>query len=457
MSDHVQGGRIRRFAKFASAAALTAKDLLAAEAKRRILDRDAAAAGAPLEETAARLVSVLGELKGAATKLGQFVALVDQSTFPEEARRVLARLLSQAPHRMTRDQAAEVVARELGRPPEEIFRDFSEEPIAAASMGQVHAARLPDGREVVVKIQYPGVEKSIESDLSNVGLLAKGLSLAGGLLDGRIYLDEIAETLRRELDYREEARQLEEYRAAARPWADRLAVPEVIEPFSAQRVITLERFRGPTLFEFAQDESRSDEARLAIAVRLCEAIWGPFLRERLIHADPHPGNYIVLPDGRLGVLDFGATKRLSVPFAIAYWRLVKVALAGGQADILALLTSAGFDMRGDPTELGLWLRALAEICERPIRCDHYDWHACRIAADCRDHFARNVGTMLRCRAPAEGVMFYRAAAGAAGDFRLLRAKGDFRSALRRLAAVAEANLEPALREAGGPGLFPAAG
>ncbi|HVY60153.1 MAG TPA: AarF/UbiB family protein, partial [Planctomycetota bacterium] len=185
-----------------------------------------------------------------------------------------------------------------------------------------------------------------------------------------------------------------------------------------------------------------------------QTIWGPFLRERLIHADPHPGNFIVLPDGRLGVLDFGATKRLSVPFALAYWRLVKAALAGGRADVLGLLMSAGFDMKGDSGELDLWLHALSEIVERPIRADHYDWEACRIAIDCRDLFARNVGTMLRCRAPAEGVMFYRAAAGAAGDFRLLKAKGDFRGALRDLVGVAEKHLEPALREAGGPELFP---
>jgi predicted unusual protein kinase regulating ubiquinone biosynthesis (AarF/ABC1/UbiB family) len=451
MSDHVQGGRFRRFAKFASVAALTAKDLLAAEAKRRVLDP--AKADAPLENTAARLVAVLGELKGAATKLGQFVSLVDQDTFPEEARRVLSKLLSQAPHRMTRDQAAEVVARELGKPPEELFRDFSEAPLAAASMGQVHAAKLADGRDVVVKIQYPGVGKSIESDLANVALLAKGLSLAGSLLDGRAYLDEIAETLRRELDYEEEARQLEAYRAAARPWLDRLAVPEVIAPLSAKRVITLERFRGPTLFEFAADPARGAEERFQAAARLVAAIWGPFLRERLIHADPHPGNYIVLEDGRLGVLDFGATKRLSVPFALAYWRMVKAALAGERADILPLLTAAGFDMRGDRAELSLFLHALADICERPIRRDHYDWDVCRIAADCRDHFARHVGTMLRCRAPAEGVMFYRAAAGAAGDFRLLKAKGEFRAVLRALADTAEATLEPALREAGGPDLF----
>jgi predicted unusual protein kinase regulating ubiquinone biosynthesis (AarF/ABC1/UbiB family) len=444
MDDHVPGGRIRRFAKFASAAALTAKDLLAAEARLR-LGADPVKTEAALVPAAARLVAVLGELKGAATKLGQFLSLVDQDTFPEEARRVLARLLSQTPHRMTREMAGEVIARELGAPPEELFCEFSEEPFAAASMGQVHAARLRDGREVAVKIQYPGVERSIEADLKNVGLLLRGLSFASDLLDGRAYLDEIAATLRRELDYREEARQLEEYRAAAAPWRG-LAVPEVMGELTTERVITLERFRGPTLLDFAQDERTPEEARFHVASRLVEAIWGPFLRERLIHADPHPGNYIVLADGRLGVLDFGATKRLSAPFVRAYWIMVEAALAGGRAPIFDLLLGAGFDIQGDRAALDAWLHGLAEICERPIRRSFYDWEACRIAADCRDHFARHMGLALRCRAPAEGIMFYRAAAGAAGDFRLLRAKGDFRSVLADLVRRARETRAPELEE-----------
>ncbi len=269
MKDHVEGGRFRRFAKLASVAALTARDLLAAEARRRVLRRD-------------------------------------QDTFPEEVRRVLGRLLSQAPHPLARDQAAEVVARELGAPPEEAFASFAGEPMAAASMGQVHAATLRDGRDVVVKIQYPGVKRSIEADLRNVGLFARGLALAGDLFDGRSYLEEIAATLRCELDYEEEARQLEEYRAVAAPWAGRLAVPEVIRTHTSKRVLALERLRGPTLFEFAHDEGRSAAERFEVAARLVEAIWGPFLR-------------------------------LSAPFTRAYWALVEAALAGERADILALL------------------------------------------------------------------------------------------------------------------------
>jgi predicted unusual protein kinase regulating ubiquinone biosynthesis (AarF/ABC1/UbiB family) len=442
MADHVEGGRIRRFARFATVAARTTGDLLKAGAKKRLLntDEDEALATA-LEPTAARLVEVLGSLKGAATKLGQFVSLVDQDTFPEEARKVLTKLLSQAPHRMTYEQAGEVFAAELGEPPEELFESFGEEPFASASMGQVHAARTKDGREVVCKIQFPGVEKAIESDLKNMNLLVKGLSLAGGVLDGREYAEEIAQTLRIELDYRQEVEQLEAYKRAVAPW-EGLYVPEVVPELSATRVLTLERLNGPTLLDFSHDESRTKDERYQIACRLVEAVWGPFLREGLIHADPHPGNYIVLEDGRLGVLDFGATKRLSPPFVSAYWRMLTAGLRGDRPAIVPMLELAGFDLRGDPDAMEEWIQVLAEICERPVRNEDYDWGACRISADCKAHFTKNVTKVLRCRAPQEGLMFYRASAGAAGDFRLMRAHGDFRAAARSFMEVARSTIAP---------------
>jgi predicted unusual protein kinase regulating ubiquinone biosynthesis (AarF/ABC1/UbiB family) len=448
LGDHVEGGRIKRFAQFAGVAARTTRDLLAAEARKRLLKQGDERIDDVLAPTAERLVRVLGGLKGAATKLGQFVSLVDQDTFPEEARRVLARLMSQAPHRMPYETVGEVVARELGAPPEELFEDFSEEPFAAASLGQVHAATLSDGRRVVVKVQYPGVDRAIESDLKNVGFLAKGLSLAGGLLDGREYMDEIASTLRRELDYREEVAQLEAWRDAARPWA-KLVVPQVIGERSAERVLTLERLEGPTLLAFAEDEANGPEARYEIAVRLVEATWGPFLREGLVHADPHPGNYIALPDGRLGVLDFGATKRLSPRFVLAYWRIVLDTLEGREPPIIEVLEGAGFEVQGDREKTVAWLRDLTAIVDRPVLQPEYDWGACRISADCRDLFARSVGTWIRFRAPIESLMFYRSAAGVAGDFRLLRAKGDFRGALVRLADTARAHLGDQLARAHG--------
>src|SRR5204862_2296438 len=130
-------------------------------------------------------------------------------------RSVVAKLLSQAPERMELAQVVEVIRAELGKPPDQLFAEFTAEPMAAASLGQVHAARLHDGREVVVKVQYPGVEKALQNDLANAAVLVRGFALAGDALDGRPYYDELRTALLRELDYGQEAAQADAYRQAA--------------------------------------------------------------------------------------------------------------------------------------------------------------------------------------------------------------------------------------------------
>jgi predicted unusual protein kinase regulating ubiquinone biosynthesis (AarF/ABC1/UbiB family) len=310
-------------------------------------------------------------------------------------------------------------------------------------MGQVHGATTLDGRDVVVKIQFPGIDKAIESDLRNVALLARSLSFAGNLLDGRGYAEEIAATLRRELDYKEEIRQLEQFRTAAAPWPE-LVIPQPLPELSTTRVLVLERLRGPTMLQVAQDPETPADVRLRVSSQLVTATWGPFLRARLVHADPHPGNYIVLPDGRLGVLDFGATKVLSVPFTLAYWQILDACMHGEPMDLTAILSSAGFEIQGEPERLARYLQDLARIIERPLRDVDYDWAACRITPDVRDLTQRNALTALRCRAPDESLSFYRAAAGVAGDLRMLRSRGDFQSVMAQLMATARAHLEPEL-------------
>src|SRR5690348_5678637 len=236
--DHVASGRLRRLSRLAYLTARTTGDLLAAQARRKLSGADVP--HEDLRKAGERILATLGELKGAALKLGQALAM-DPDALPEEARSVVARLLSQAPQRMDFAQVAEVVEAELGKPPAELFASFSEEPLAAASLGQVHAARMHDGREVVVKVQYPGVDKALESDLANAAVLVRGFALTGSAsLDGRPYYDEMRASLLRELDYREEAAQAEAYREAASRYPE-LVVPSVIRERSGQRVICLER------------------------------------------------------------------------------------------------------------------------------------------------------------------------------------------------------------------------
>lgn len=446
--DHVKGGRLGRMARLAGVAARTGKDLVAARVKARF-DGDDAHLGRALEPTAQRMVEVLGEMKGAATKLGQFLSMADQEAFPEEARRVLHRLLDQTPQRMDAGKAREVVRRELGDAPEALFADWEDEPFASASMGQVHRATLHDGRAVVVKLQFPGVESAIESDIQNAAMMAKGLAIGGGIFDTREYVDEIAATLRRELDYAEELVQLRAYRDALAPWADQLVVPEPVESMCTGRLLVLERLEGPTLHRFAElpeGEGATPEARFRVASQLVAAIWGPFLRQGLIHADPHPGNYIVLPDGRLGVLDFGATRQLSEGFTLAYWDIVGRALRREPTDFVDILSRIDFGFPKDRERASHWVDALAHIVERPIREPYYDWARDQIGPDCRRHVQSEVAVAMGVRGPPESLMFYRAAVGAAGDFRLLRAAGDFRSVLREVMQRAWSAMEPELRE-----------
>src|SRR4051794_6903538 len=300
--EHVPSGRLKRLSRLAYLTARTTGDLIASQARRRLSGEDVP--HDDLKKAGERILATLGELKGAALKLGQALAM-DPDALPEEARSVVAKLLSQAPQRMDFESVVQVIRSELGKHPDELFRSFDREPMAAGSLGQVHGAVLPDGTDVVVKIQYPGVDKALESDLKNAAVLVRGFALTGETLDGRPYYEELRASLLRELDYREEAAQAADYARAAARYPE-LVVPSPIAALTTQRVLCLTRLRGPSLLQFIESKPGREEG-FRVARLLVLAIWGPFYASRLIHADPHPGNFLVLEDGRLGVLDFGAT------------------------------------------------------------------------------------------------------------------------------------------------------
>src|SRR5438874_2767877 len=424
--DHVPAGRIRRLSRLAYLTARTTGDLLAAQARRKLTGEGAR--HDDLRKAGERILATLGELKGAALKLGQALAM-DPDALPEEARSVVARLLSQAPQRMEFAQVAEVVRTELGRPPDELFARFDREPLAAASLGQVHGALLHDGREVVVKVQYPGVEQALENDLANAAVLVRGFALAGQSLDGRVYYDELRSSLLRELDYVQEAAQADAYRAAAERYPE-LVVPDVVTQRSSKRVLCLTRLHGQPLLDFI-DSDASGEERFRVARLLILAIWGPFYAARLVHADPHPGNFFVLPDGRLGVLDFGSTKRLSEKFATVYRTFLEENAAGrAHPDVGPMLKKAGFRFLMDDEEEGFeFCQKMADIVQRPIQQETFDFGNDALITDVRRAFRGEPGLAIRIKPPAEALLFYRSAVGLAQDLRLLKARGPFRAVL----------------------------
>jgi predicted unusual protein kinase regulating ubiquinone biosynthesis (AarF/ABC1/UbiB family) len=266
--------------------------------------------------TAERYAELLGHSKGALMKAGQMLSYVafNPAVPPEFVpvyQAALTRLRCDAPP-MARELARSVLERELGRPTASAFAEFDWEPLAAASIGQVHAARLHDGREVAVKIQYPGAAEAICADLKNTELLATFLNLMlGGLSSWRPSFDlngaarELSVRITEELDYRLEAANQAEFAEHYRghPF---IHIPEVIGELSTARVLTQDLARGLTWSEAVSAEQDLRD-------QWGEAIWrftyGSYRRMHMFNADPHPGNYLLHEDGSVSFLDFGCVKR----------------------------------------------------------------------------------------------------------------------------------------------------
>jgi ubiquinone biosynthesis protein len=256
------------------------------------------------------LREMLDELGPTFVKFGQLLSTRPDLVPPEVA--VELRQLQDAVTPVPFEDIERVVTSQLGLDIDRLFRSFDPVPVAAASIGQVHLAELPTGRKVAVKVQRPNAPARVEDDLVLFYHLARLLRRRvdrAAFIDPVAVVDEFARSIRRELDYRIEARNAETFR---RNFADepRVAVPKVYWTYSGQRVLTLERLEGPKLREL--DLAATDMAeRRRIAVVMTEAWLEMIFRHGVFHGDPHPANLFVLPDGRLGLVDFGQVGTLS--------------------------------------------------------------------------------------------------------------------------------------------------
>ena len=255
--------------------------------------------------SAEEVAEELGAMKGAVMKLGQMASYLDEGV-PETFRATMARLQRDAPP-MSPDLAASVVAAELGGQPERIFARWDPLPFAAASIGQVHRAITRDGRAVAVKVQYPGVAQSIESDLRNVALLRRVAGMAFPGLDTRSLVEEVGERLREEVDYRLEAQHQELF---ADYYEDHpmIRIPRVLPDLSTGRVLTSELVSGAGFEELLGWDQR--ERDLA-AETIHRFVFRSLYRLHAFNGDPHPGNYLFHGRGRVTFLDYGLTKRFT--------------------------------------------------------------------------------------------------------------------------------------------------
>ncbi len=304
-------GRVARIGGLAAGHAARSAGTRAANVRRSPEEAEAAQ-GRQMLETADRIVDVLGSMKGAAMKIGQTLSVLDVGVVPEpyreEFQAKLARLQNMAPNVPFKDMR-KVIEQDLGAKLSEVFSDFDEEAIAAASIGQVYRATLrEDGRDVAVKVQYPGIKDVIRADLQNVGLVLKLFGRFAPGLDSSEIAAELRERITEELDYELEAAN---HRALAREYRGHpfIVVPDVVTSLCGERVIVTEFVEGRRFAEVLGD---SDEQRSRWGEILFRFyVNGPY-RHRLLNGDPHPGNALFLDDGRVAFLDFGFFKRQTV-------------------------------------------------------------------------------------------------------------------------------------------------
>jgi predicted unusual protein kinase regulating ubiquinone biosynthesis (AarF/ABC1/UbiB family) len=307
--DRIPTSRIARAAKVARLAADQGTRQLGTNVAN--LTRDDRGKQEALErrhlEAAEQIVTALGTMKGAAMKLGQVLSFLDVGLVPEEHReefqRKLGRLRDAAPKVRFADMR-KVIESELAEPLKETFESFDQTPVAAASIGQVYRARLHDGRDVAVKVQYPGVAQAVRADMQNLGMILRLMKQVAPGLDVKATAEEVRARIGEELDYELEA---QNQRSLARIFRGHpfIVVPDVVTSLSREKVIVTEFVRGAGFEEMKQMDQATRDRIGEIVFRF---FFGCMYRHHQFSGDPHPGNFMLLEDGKVAFLDFGLFK-----------------------------------------------------------------------------------------------------------------------------------------------------
>ncbi|MET7421847.1 AarF/ABC1/UbiB kinase family protein [Dactylosporangium sp. NPDC005555] len=315
--------------------------------------------------TAEHLFSVLGQLKGGAMKMGQALS-VFEAALPEDLagpyRAALTKLQEAAPP-LPAASVHKVLRESLGDDWRELFKEFDDRPAAAASIGQVHRGVWADGRDVAVKVQYPGAGEALRSDLNQLARFAGLFKAIQPGLDVKPLVQEIRDRVTEELDYELEATSQRAFVKAFEGDPD-ICVPQVLT--SSPRVLVTEWIDGVPLATIIA--SGTVEERDAAGTRMALLHFSAPARAELLHADPHPGNFRMLPDGRLGVLDFGAVARLPGGHPEVIGRLTRLALAGDADAVLSGLQDEGFvkrDAKIDAAAVLSYIRPMLDPVAEP--------------------------------------------------------------------------------------------
>ena len=310
----ITSGRTRRALKIGGLASQVGSSYLWTSIRKPFLD--AASHERELLDThvrnAQRIVESSTQLRGAFMKLVQMLSM-REDLLPIEAIDLLKTTRAGVPP-MDYPMIAQQIRHELGKRPEQLFSNFEQRAFAAASLGQVHRARLKSGEEVAVKVQYPGIDATVRQDLGNLKLLLRTLqAIAGDLMrqkiDTRTVYRELEERLREELDYVHEARNINEFRRLLSDDKE-VMIPRVIDKLSSRRMLTMTYLDGYWLSDILSP-AVDEELRRWVARKYYRLVWRQILEFGVLHTDPHPGNYLVTHHPRLGILDFGSIRHYS--------------------------------------------------------------------------------------------------------------------------------------------------
>ncbi|MGY3552621.1 ABC1 kinase family protein [Williamsia sp. R60] len=431
MAEITRGGA-RRNAKLASLP-LGVAGRAATGFGRRLAggDRDEIAADM-LEKTAEQLFAVLGELKGGAMKVGQALSIMEAAIpeeFGEPFRDALTKLQAEAPP-LPAAKVHGVLDNQLGTKWRERFKEFSDEPAASASIGQVHKAVWHDGRDVAVKVQYPGADHALKADLKTMSRMTGLLKRLSPGTDVKSMMDELIERTEDELNYTKEANN---QRAFAKGFADdpNFVVPRVVA--SAPKVVVSEWITGTPMSKVIKNGTQ--EERNDAAAKMTEFEVSSPKRVGLVHGDPHPGNFQFLADGRMAILDFGAVGIYPNGLPAATGPILRLCRDNKYDELKEEMVRANFIQRSHqdkvtPSDLEAYLRPYVD----PLYSESFHFtrkwlqRAAGAASDPRGDVYR---TSRNLNCPKEYVMVFRVLGGCVGIAAQLDAEAPYRAIMEK--------------------------
>ncbi|MEV5839035.1 AarF/UbiB family protein [Nocardia sp. NPDC052112] len=387
------------------------------------------------QKAAEQLFTVLGELKGGAMKFGQALSVMEAAVpeeFGEHYREALTKLQAAAPP-MPAETVHRVLDQQLGTQWRHRFHSFDDTPAASASIGQVHRAVWADGRAVAVKVQYPGADEALRADLKTLSRMSGLITSVIPGADVKPLLAEITERTEEELDYRNEAANQRTF-AKAFDGHPEIVVPKVVA--SAPKVIVTEWLDGIPVSQIIKQGAEDPEGTRALRNRVA-GLMGKFHFSSpetvgLLHADPHPGNFMMLPDGKLAVIDFGACAPMPDGFPEVLGRMLALELEERFDELIELMYDHGWVIPGrtiTDEEIADYLRPFTD----PIQTDSFHftrkWMQ-RVAGKASDIGSPNMKTARALQLPAQYVMIFRVLGGSVGILAQLDAELPFMQLVR---------------------------